>query len=99
MTVHPSNKDLKTVIEATQQEVRCGRPYVNAFADGGYTVVSQRTDTWNSRKPRLLTHVWLNGKLLKKATWMELATLLPVNKKYVEPTDEHWMAALGPCGK
>jgi hypothetical protein len=74
MTVHPINKDLKNVIEATQQEVRNGRPYVNAFADGGYTVVSQRIEAWNSRKPRFLTQVWLNGKLLKKAAWLKTAT-------------------------
>ncbi len=73
MTVHPASADLKSVIEATRAAVLQGRAYVNGHATGGYTVTTQRTDTWNSRKPRIVTNVWLNGKLLRKADWIAQA--------------------------
>ena len=69
MTVHPADNSLKSVIAATRDAVAQGRPYVNGHAAGGYTVTSQRTQRRNSPHEHVVTHVWLSGKLLRKADW------------------------------
>lgn len=73
MTVHPEDKSLKSVIAACRSEVESGRAYVNGHADGGFTVVAQRTDGWNTKTRTIRVNVWNNGKLLRKAAWLAAA--------------------------
>lgn len=62
MTVHPEDKSLKSVLAACRAQVDRGTPYVNGFAEGGYTVAVQRTDGWNTKTRTIRTNVWKDGK-------------------------------------
>ena len=70
MTVHPQDKSLKSMIAACPTEVEAGRAWVNGHADGGFTVVVQRTDRWNTKTRAIRVNVWNNGKLMRKADWL-----------------------------
>lgn len=74
MTVHPEDKTLKSTIAACRAEVESGRAWVNGHADGGFTVVAQRTDNWNTKTKAIRVNVWLNNKLMRKAEWMAAST-------------------------
>jgi hypothetical protein len=69
---------LKTAINEVTAEVYGGKCIAHGVADGGYEIRVQRADTWNSRTPRFVVHVWhreegaKKSRLLKKAEWLPM---------------------------
>ena len=65
--------EFKTAYDDVVTQVVGGKCFAQRLADGGYCIRAQQTDHNNSRKSRVVIHVWLNSKLLRKS---EVAALL-----------------------
>jgi len=69
---------LQQAINGAKAEVYSGKCIAHGTAAGGYEIRVQRTDTWNSRTPRFVVHVWHleagapKARLMKKAEWTRL---------------------------